>query len=109
MGTTRETWRIDRIICCQFYSVFSSIQFSKTVFNSAWAVGSFRLQLPDFGVSGDFGNLAGPTPSLVIPSWRRVGRVHPKSSQIGVDFSDLALIGVGFSDPILFLIRGHPC
>jgi hypothetical protein len=37
-----------------------------------------------------------PSPSWVIPDWRRVQQVHPKSSQIGVDFSDSASIGVDF-------------
>ncbi|HSK44170.1 MAG TPA: hypothetical protein VLA83_09825, partial [Candidatus Binatia bacterium] len=49
----------------------------------------------------------------VIPDWRRFERGHPKrapgtrafrvarqkSSQIGVDFSDQAVIGVGFGQP----------
>jgi len=44
-----------------------------------------------------------PSPSLVIPDWRGFQRVHPKSSQIGVDFSDLASIGVGLSTHFVFL------
>jgi hypothetical protein len=37
-----------------------------------------------------------PSPSPVIPDWRRVERCHPRSSQIGVDFSNSLQFGVQF-------------
>src|SRR5207253_11411711 len=37
-----------------------------------------------------------PYSSQVIPDWRRLQQVHPRSSQIGVGFSDQASIGVWF-------------
>src|ERR1051326_6633603 len=37
-----------------------------------------------------------PSPSPVIPDWRRVERCYPRSSQIGVGFRDLISIGAGF-------------
>ena len=36
-----------------------------------------------------------PAPPWGIPDWRRFGRLHSRPSQIGVDFNDLASIGVG--------------
>ena len=39
---------------------------------------------------------AHPSPSLVIADWRRVQRHHPRSSQIGVDFSEKSSFGVDF-------------
>jgi len=35
-------------------------------------------------------------PPIPIPDWRGFQKGHPRPSQIGVDFSDQALIGVGF-------------
>jgi hypothetical protein len=73
-----------------------SIQFSKSVVNAAWAANQpYCLSITNFGNAGDSGNLTGPSPSIPIPDWRGFERVHPKSSQIGVDFSV----------PALFLIR----
>jgi hypothetical protein len=41
--------------------------------------------------SGDHGDRrATPPPSPVIPDWRRLAQGHPRSSQIGVAFSDEA-------------------
>jgi hypothetical protein len=37
-----------------------------------------------------------PPPPPVIPDWRRFEGGHPKSSQIGVDLTQLGLFGVGF-------------
>jgi len=37
-----------------------------------------------------------PPPSILIPDWRGFEQLHPKSSQIGADFSHQASIGVGF-------------
>ena len=55
---------------------------------------------------------ATPTPPWVIPDWRRFQRDHPKSSQIGVDFSASGLIGVGllacFTAFCLCLSARHP-
>jgi hypothetical protein len=41
------------------------------------------------------GPLDRPSPPPVIPDWRRVQRRHPRSSQIGVELTDQASIGVG--------------
>jgi hypothetical protein len=49
---------------------------------------------PDVPITPD---LATPPPPWVIPDWRRFQRSHPKSSQIGVDFSDFPSVGVGFA------------
>jgi hypothetical protein len=49
-----------------------------------------------FSDHGDDGDPPHPSPSRGIPDWRRLQRSHPKSSQIGVDFSTQASIGVDF-------------
>jgi hypothetical protein len=41
----------------------------------------------------------------VIPDWRALARVHPKSSQIGVGFSDFLPIGVGLREIPFVLLR----
>src|SRR5579864_1723635 len=47
--------------------------------------------------SPDHPILPTPPPSIPIPDWRRLERNHPKSSQIGVGFSDGPSIGVGLA------------
>jgi hypothetical protein len=37
-------------------------------------------------------------PPLPIPDWRALEGYHPRSSQIGVEFSNPAAIGVGLDD-----------
>jgi hypothetical protein len=70
-------------------------------FSRGWAeigVPSEIFDLPITAITcdaGDPGDFA-PLPPIPIPDWRRFERVHPKSSQIGVDFSDQASIGVWF-------------
>jgi hypothetical protein len=39
-----------------------------------------------------------PPPPLPIPDWRALEGYHPRSSQIGVEFSNPAAIGVGLDD-----------
>jgi hypothetical protein len=56
-------------------------------------VGSCFFRSP-MSRSLDHPNLAPPPPPWAIPDWRGFERHHPKSSQIGEDFSNLALIGV---------------
>jgi hypothetical protein len=55
------------------------------------------LPFPISGVSVRLYRGSTPTPSLVIPDWRRLQRVHPNPSQIGVDFSDHPRFGVGLT------------
>jgi len=50
-----------------------------------------------------------PPPPRVIPDWRRFERDHPRSSQIGVDFSDYGAIGVGFASfGVIIRCPDHP-
>jgi hypothetical protein len=99
----RERRRIDRCIICR-----RSIQFSMSVSTPPERpIGPTAFQSTIFGISGDLGNLISggtPPPPIPIPDWRGFERVHPKSSQIGVDFSNLASIGADFRAPTLFLI-----
>jgi len=56
------------------------------------------FQLSIFGNVGDFWqSIRPPPPPIPIPIWRGFQRHHPNSSQIGVEFSDLAPFGVGLT------------
>src|ERR1044071_7869025 len=63
---------------------------------------SFVVKAPAFPITCDVGDPEDDgdpplPPPPVIPEWRRLEGVHPRPSQIGVDFSNCSPFGVGFS------------